>query len=109
MSTTMSTADALLAVAAIPAGTCMPVKLKLDGRTATALKKRGIPLRECRDNGYGKGPKYYYVWAPECPVDQRLVPQRLTHNMLNPSGKEFLIDEDTPSYCDPGCESYHTM
>jgi hypothetical protein len=36
-------------------------------------------------------------------------PVRLTKNMLNPDSNTFAIDFDTPSYCDPGCESYHTM
>lgn len=36
-------------------------------------------------------------------------PVRITHNMLNLDFGYFLIDEDTPAYCDPGCESYHTM
>lgn len=36
-------------------------------------------------------------------------PLRVTRNMLNENSKEFLIDADTPSYCDPGCESYHSM
>ena len=111
MTTTMpvTLAAALAALASIPAGTCLPIKLLLDGRTSKALAKRGIPLRECANNGYGKGPKECYCWAPEVPADQRLTPQRVTRNMLNPTGGEFLIDEDTPSYCDPGCESYHSM
>ena len=36
-------------------------------------------------------------------------PVRLTSNMLNEAAGKFLIDADTPSYCDPGCESYHSM
>ncbi len=36
-------------------------------------------------------------------------PVRVTCNMLNKASGEFLIDADTPSYCDPGCESYHSM
>lgn len=35
-------------------------------------------------------------------------PVRLTSNMLNPQSKVFAIDINTPSYCDPGCESYHS-
>jgi hypothetical protein len=34
---------------------------------------------------------------------------RLTTNMLNPGAGQFLIDADTPSYCDPGCEAYHSI
>jgi hypothetical protein len=36
-------------------------------------------------------------------------PVRLTSNMLNAAGGQFLIDADTPSYCDPGSEAYHSM
>lgn len=36
-------------------------------------------------------------------------PIRITSNMLNPESKKFAIDINTPAYCDPGCESYHTM
>jgi hypothetical protein len=36
-------------------------------------------------------------------------PIRLTSNMLNPDSPTFAIDINTPAYCDPGCESYHTM
>ena len=36
-------------------------------------------------------------------------PVRITSNMLNPKGGRFAIDINTPSYCDPGCESYHSM
>jgi hypothetical protein len=36
-------------------------------------------------------------------------PVRETSNLLNPSGKKFFIDADTPSYCDPGSEAYHSM
>jgi hypothetical protein len=36
-------------------------------------------------------------------------PVRITRNMLNPQGGQFLIDADTPSYCDPGSEAYHSM
>lgn len=36
-------------------------------------------------------------------------PVRITHNMLNVSGKVWLIDADTPRYCDPGSEAYHSM
>ena len=36
-------------------------------------------------------------------------PVKVTHNMLNEAAGEFLIDADTPSYCDPACESYHSM
>lgn len=36
-------------------------------------------------------------------------PVRLTSNMLNRTGGQFLIDADTPSYCDPGSEAYHSM
>lgn len=36
-------------------------------------------------------------------------PVRQTSNMLNPNAKKFFIDADTPSYCDPGCEAYHSM
>ena len=35
-------------------------------------------------------------------------PVRITSNMLNPDSKLFAIDINTPSYCDPGCESYHS-
>jgi hypothetical protein len=35
-------------------------------------------------------------------------PVRVTENMLNP-GRKFCIDINTPSYCDPGCEAYHSM
>jgi hypothetical protein len=34
---------------------------------------------------------------------------RVTSNMLNPTFGEFFIDADTPSYCDPGSEAYHSM
>ena len=34
---------------------------------------------------------------------------RMTRNMLNPNAGEFPIPVNTPSYCDPGCESYHSM
>lgn len=36
-------------------------------------------------------------------------PVRITSNMLNPNSPYFAIDINTPSYCDPGCESYHSM
>lgn len=36
-------------------------------------------------------------------------PVRLTSNMLNPNSKTFAVDINTPAYCDPGCESYHSM
>ena len=36
-------------------------------------------------------------------------PVRLTSNMLNPNSEYFAIDINTPTYCDPGCESYHSM
>lgn len=36
-------------------------------------------------------------------------PVRITSNMLNKDSKPFAIDINTPSYCDPGCESYHSM
>ena len=36
-------------------------------------------------------------------------PVRITRNMLNPDSQDFAIDINTPSYCDPGCESYHSM
>jgi len=36
-------------------------------------------------------------------------PVRITRNMLNPDSGFFAIDINTPAYCDPGCESYHTM
>jgi len=36
-------------------------------------------------------------------------PVRLTKNMLNDKSKWIVIDEDTPSYCDPGTETYHSM
>lgn len=36
-------------------------------------------------------------------------PVRITHNMLNKDSPRFAIDINTPSYCDPGCESYHSM
>lgn len=36
-------------------------------------------------------------------------PVRLTSNMLNKDSRTFAIDIDTPPYCDPGCESYHSM
>jgi len=35
-------------------------------------------------------------------------PIRLTSNMLNSESKYFAIDINTPHYCDPGCESYHS-
>jgi hypothetical protein len=38
-----------------------------------------------------------------------LRPVRITNNMLNPEAGKFCVDINTPSYCDPGCESYHTM
>jgi hypothetical protein len=34
---------------------------------------------------------------------------RETSNMLNREAGTFLIDADTPSYCDPGSEAYHSM
>lgn len=34
---------------------------------------------------------------------------RLTSNLLGASRNEFWIAYDTPSYCDPGSESYHCM
>lgn len=34
---------------------------------------------------------------------------RETSNMLNKKFGTFLIDADTPSYCDPGSEAYHSM
>jgi hypothetical protein len=36
-------------------------------------------------------------------------PVRRTRNMLNSEAGEFCIDINTPIYCDPGYESYHTM
>ena len=33
----------------------------------------------------------------------------LKRNMLNPDGGLIEVDHGTPSYCDPSCESYHTM
>lgn len=36
-------------------------------------------------------------------------PIRLTSNMLNPQSPTFAIDINTPTYCDPGCDSYHSM
>ena len=36
-------------------------------------------------------------------------PVRVTSNMLNPQSKRFCIDINTPSYCDPGSEAYHSM
>ena len=35
-------------------------------------------------------------------------PVRITTNMLNPT-RYWAIDINTPSYCDPGRESYHSM
>jgi hypothetical protein len=35
-------------------------------------------------------------------------PVRITSNILNSESKRFCIDINTPSYCDPGCESYHS-
>ena len=34
---------------------------------------------------------------------------RLTRNLLNKAAGEFWIAYDTPHYCDPGSESYHSM
>lgn len=34
---------------------------------------------------------------------------RTSKNMLNPDAKPQRIPVNTPSYMDPGCESYHTM
>ena len=34
---------------------------------------------------------------------------RTTSNMLNPKSKQWEIPVNTPSYMDPGCESYHCM
>ena len=31
------------------------------------------------------------------------------HNLLNPTGKGFWIDRDTPRYLDPSSEAYHSM
>lgn len=36
-------------------------------------------------------------------------PIRITKNMLNANAPRFAIDANTPAYCDPGCESYHSM
>lgn len=36
-------------------------------------------------------------------------PVRITRNMLNDKSARFCIDINTPSYMDPGCESYHSM
>lgn len=36
-------------------------------------------------------------------------PVRITHNILNKDAGFWAIDINTPSYCDPGCESYHSM
>lgn len=36
-------------------------------------------------------------------------PVRITSNMLNEASGKFCIDINTPSYCDPGSESYHSM
>ena len=36
-------------------------------------------------------------------------PVRVTRNILNDAAAPFVIDADTPSYCDPGRESYHSM
>ena len=36
-------------------------------------------------------------------------PVRVTSNMLNPQSGHFCVDINCPSYCDPGCESYHSM
>ena len=34
---------------------------------------------------------------------------RTTRNILNPDAGEFEIAINTPHYCDPGYESYHSM
>lgn len=36
-------------------------------------------------------------------------PVKLTRNILNAQSPTFAIDQDTPVYMDPGCESYHSM
>lgn len=36
-------------------------------------------------------------------------PVRVTSNLLNEAAGKFCIDINTPSYCDPGSESYHSM
>jgi hypothetical protein len=38
-----------------------------------------------------------------------LIPMRLTTNLLNADAGEFYIPADTPYYCDPGSETYHSM
>lgn len=35
-------------------------------------------------------------------------PVRTTSNMLNAASRTWCIDANTPSYMDPGCESYHS-
>jgi len=36
-------------------------------------------------------------------------PVRLTSNMLNKDSPTWAIDINTPAYCDPGSEAYHSM
>lgn len=36
-------------------------------------------------------------------------PVRITYNMMNRDAGPIVIDEDTPSYCDVGSESYWSM
>lgn len=36
-------------------------------------------------------------------------PVRITSNMLNKNSPRFAIDINTPAYCDPGREAYHSM
>lgn len=36
-------------------------------------------------------------------------PIRITSNMLNANSPRFAIDINTPAYCDPGREAYHSM
>jgi hypothetical protein len=106
----MKLSDAMVILARMPMGSFLPVKLRLDGRTASAIERKGNHIRMCRyESDYRKGPKDYYIWAIECPADKRQVPKRMTSNMLNPAAGEFEIDEDTPACCDPSTETYHSM
>ena len=79
-------------------------RVALNPRTASALRGRGHTVRECADQ---KG--HYFVWSDVLHPEQCATPQRLTYNSRNPAAGEFLIDEDTPRYCDPACDAYHQM
>jgi len=63
---------------------------------------------DCEQTIEFKGPDAI-VLANEFLSRMGFKPVRITRNILNPNSKTLVIDADTPSYMDPGCEAYHSM